>query len=158
MNTKGKAATSCRRCAVLASEGLARAHLRSADAFTLIEVMIACGIFFMATLAILALVSSTLKNARGLQRIEVDAGMAAAQVYQTLKTNREPEISLSGDFGDSYPEYSWTADSSEYATNGLLKVDIIVYRRGLNHPSDTMSILVWAPDAKSRAFGSPGRP
>ena len=131
---------------------------RRAAAFTLIEVMIACGIFFMATLAILALVSSTLKNARGLQRIEVDAGMAAAQVYQTLKTNREPEISLSGDFGDSYPDYSWTADSSEYATNGLLQVDIVVSRRGLQRPADTLTILVWAPDAKSRAFGAPGRP
>src|SRR5215475_11772459 len=57
-------------------------------AFSLIEVMIACGIFFMATFAILALVSTTLRNARGLQRGDIDAGMAAAQVYQLLKTNK----------------------------------------------------------------------
>jgi len=80
-------------------------------AFTLLEVMIACGIFFMATFAILGLVSNTLRNARRLQRIEVDAGMAAAQVYQIMRTNRQAEVSLSGDFGDSYPDYSWTADS-----------------------------------------------
>src|SRR5207342_1412722 len=42
-------------------------------AFSLIEVMIACGIFFMATFAILALVSTTLRNARALQRGDVDA-------------------------------------------------------------------------------------
>src|SRR5215467_4098981 len=66
--------------------GLNRWH-----AFSLIEVMIACGIFFMATFAILALVSTTLRNARALQRGDVDAGMAAAQIYQTLRTNRQTE-------------------------------------------------------------------
>jgi Tfp pilus assembly protein PilV len=125
-------------------------------AFTLLEVMIACGIFFMATFAILGLVSNTLRNARSLQRIEVDSGMAAAQVYQIMKTNRQAEVSLSGDFGDSYPDYSWTADSQQFDTNGLLQVDIIVNRRGLNKPFDTLSILVFSPDAKS-TFGSPGR-
>jgi len=125
-------------------------------AFTLLEVMIACGIFFMATFAILGLVSNTLRNARSLQRIQVDAGMAAAQVYQIMKTNRQAEVSLSGDFGDSYPDYSWTADSQQFDTNGLLQVDIIVNRRGLNKVFDTMSILVFSPDAKS-TFGSPGR-
>ena len=130
----------------------ARSH-----AFTLLEVMIACGIFFMATFAILGLVSNTLRNARSLQRIQVDAGMAAAQVYQIMKTNRQAEVSLSGDFGDSYPDYSWTADSQQFDTNGLLQVDIIVNRRGLNKPADILSILVFSPDAKSAAFGSPGR-
>ncbi len=123
-------------------------------AFTLLEVMIACGIFFMATFAILALVSNTLSNARRLQRIDVDAGMAAAQVYQIMKTNRQAEVSLSGDFGDSFPDYSWTADSQQFDTNGLLQVDIVVTRRGLNKAFDTLSILVFSPDAKS-TFGSP---
>jgi hypothetical protein len=116
--------------------------------------MVACGIFFLATFAILALVSSTLRNARNLQRIEVDAGMAAAQVYQTMKTNRQAEVSLSGDFGDSYPQYSWEAESQQYDTNGLLQVDIVVSRRGLQKPVDTLTILVFSPDAKS-SFGSP---
>ena len=83
--------------------------------------------------------------------------MAAAQVYQIMKTNRQAEVSLSGDFGDSFPDYSWTADSQQFDTNGLLQVDIIVNRRGLNKPFDTLSILVFSPDAKSTAFGSPGR-
>src|SRR5579859_7712152 len=94
--------------------------------FTLIEVMIACGIFFMATFAILALVSTTLRNARALQRGDVDAGMAAAQVYQTLKTNRQAEISGSGNFGENYPDYTYDFSSEQAETNGLLKVDIAV--------------------------------
>ena len=45
--------------------------------------MIACGIFFIAVFAILALVSNTLRNARVLRHIEVDAGMAAAELFKT---------------------------------------------------------------------------
>jgi len=82
-------------------------------AFSLIEVMIACGIFFMATFAILALVSTTLRNARGLQRGDVDAVMAAAQVYETLKTNRQAEVSGSGNFGENYPDYSYEFASQQ---------------------------------------------
>jgi len=127
---------------------------RPRHAFSLIEVMIACGIFFMATFAILALVSTTLRNARALQRGDVDAGMAAAQIYQTLKTNRQTEVSGSGNFGDAYPDYSYEFASQQYASNGLLQVDIVVNRRGLRKPVDTLSIWVFNPDAKS-GFGGP---
>ncbi len=125
-----------------------------ACAFTLLEVMIACGIFFMATFAILALVASNLRNARALQRGDVDAGMAAAQIYQVLKTNRQTEISGSGDFGQAYPDFSYEFESGEYMTNGLLQVQIVVRRRGLHKPADTMTIWVYSPDAKS----GPGQP
>ncbi|HEY5913005.1 MAG TPA: hypothetical protein VJA21_20635 [Verrucomicrobiae bacterium] len=125
-------------------------------AFTLIEVMIACGIFFMATFAILALVSQTLRNARALQRGDVDAGMAAAQVYETLKTNRLENGSMSGDFGEIYRDFSWDAnwdvDWDGGATNNLLKVDIVVRRRDLHKPYDHMTIWVYAPNARS-GFG-----
>ena len=134
----------------LASNFVARREL----AFTLIEVMIACGIFFMATFAILGLVTTTLRNARALQRGDVDAGMAAAQIYQTLKTNRLAELSGSGDFGDSYPDYKFEYQSQQYQSNGLLQVDIMVTRRGLTKPVDTLTIWVYNPDAKS-GFGQP---
>lgn len=127
---------------------------RRKPAFTLIEVMIACGIFFMATFAILGLVTTTLRNARALQRGDVDAGMAAAQIYQTLKTNRHTELSGSGDFGDAYPDYKFEYQSQQYQSNGLLQVDIIVTRRGLTKPADTLTIWVYNPDAKS-GFGQP---
>jgi Tfp pilus assembly protein PilV len=117
--------------------------------FSLIEVMIACGIFFMATFAILALVSTTLRNARALQRGDVDAGMAAAQVYELMKTNRQTEVSGSGNFGENYPDYTFQFASQQYQSNGLLQVDIVVNRRGLRKPADTMTIWVYSPDAKS---------
>ncbi len=120
--------------------------------FTLLEVMIACGIFFMATFAILALVSQTLRNARALQRGDVDVGMAASQVYETLRTNRLESGTASGDFGETYRDYSWDAtwdlDWDGGATNNLLKVDIVVKRRDLRKPVDATTIWVYAPMAR----------
>ena len=114
--------------------------------------MVACGIFFTAVFAILALVSSTLRNARALRRIEVDAGMVAAQV---CKTNKLYEGVESGDFGNLYPDHSWETYTSEVATNHLFQVDITVRRRGLAEPLDTMTILVYAPESPTRGFGRP---
>ena len=112
--------------------------------------MIACGIFFMCTFAILALVAGTLRNARALQRGDVDAGMAASQIFELLKTNKQPDLSGSGDFGDAYPDFSYEFQSGEYATNGLLQVDIVVNRRGAQQPFDKLTIWVYNPDARYR--------
>jgi hypothetical protein len=119
-------------------------------AFSLLEVMIALGIFFMAVFAILALVSNTLRNARALQRIEIDAGMVAAEI---TKTNRFTEGTESGDFGDHYEEYSYNYTTYEAATNGLWRADIVLSRSGLGQPSDTMSILLFSPESSSGPFG-----
>jgi hypothetical protein len=120
--------------------------------------MVACGIFFMATFAILALVSGTLRNARALQRGEVDAGMAAAQAYEQLRTNRAEAGSMTGNFGETYRDFSWSAnwdlDYEGGATNRFLKVEIVVTRRGLHKPLDHMVIWVFSPNAKP-SLGSP---
>ena len=129
--------------------GLRPPRLRFREGLSLIEVMIAAGLFFMATFTILLLVSATLRNARALQRTEVDAGMAASQVYQLLKTNRQIEVSGSGDFGGTYPDYSFEFASHEYQSNGLLRVKIVVKRRGSVSPVDTATIWVYDPDAKT---------
>ncbi len=75
--------------------------------------------------------------------------MAASQVSQLLKTNRQIEVSGSGDFGQAYPDYSFEFESGEYRSNGLLRVKIVVKRRGSISPVDTATIWVYDPDAKS---------
>jgi Tfp pilus assembly protein PilV len=120
-------------------------------AFSLVEVMIACGIFFMAIFSILALISGVLRNARSLRRVELDAGMVAAQVSNT---NKLTEGTQSGDFANLYPGYSWEADQYEVATNGLWQVDIVVRRQGLPQPVDVMSIWLYRPQSQS-GFGRP---
>jgi hypothetical protein len=129
-----------------------RNHRIQTIAFTLLEVMIATGIFFIAVFAILGLVSNCLRNARALRHIEVDAGMVAAQLY---KTNRLSEGVLSGDFGDTYHDYSWETQTQEAATNGLYQVDIVVRKRGLENPVDTMSVWIYSPESISSLNRSP---
>ena len=119
-----------------------------AVAFTLLEVMIACGIFFMCIFAVLMLVSNSLRNARILRQMDVDAGSVAAQL---VKTNRLTEGITSGDLDDvGYPDYSYEADAEEARTNGLWQVDIQVRRRGRSEPVDRMSIWVYSPETKKR--------
>src|SRR5258706_3960898 len=109
--------------------------------FTLIEVMIALGIFFMAAFSILALVSTTLRSARRLQDSQVDASMLAAQV---MLTNRLYEGTESGDFGDAYPDYSYEQINTP-VTNGLWQVDFLVHHRGTE---SKMSNFVFSPDSQ----------
>lgn len=130
---------------------LRRASRRSGSGFSLLEVMIACGVFFMAVFAILAMVSGVLRNARSLRRVELDAGMVAAQASNT---NRLTEGTESGDFGKLYPDYKWETDTYEAETNGLWQVDIKVYRRGLAQPVDQMSIYLYRPESP-QGFGRP---
>lgn len=120
---------------------------RSRSAFSLLEVMIAGAVFFMAIFAILAMVANVLRNARSLRRAELDAGMVAAQVGNT---NKLYEGVQSGDFGNLYPGYSWEAETLEAATNGLFQVDIVVRLRGVQQPVDSMSIFLFRPESPKR--------
>lgn len=114
------------------------------QAFSLLEVMIACLIFFMAIFAILAMVSNSLRHARRLSRTEIDAGVVAAQLY---KTNRLTEGTDSGDFGDVLRDYTWETRSFEAYTNGLWQVDVTVLRRGSRQPVDQMSVWIFSPES-----------
>jgi len=64
---------------------IGRRRGREQRAFSLLEVMIAIGIFFMAAFAILGLVSSSLEYARRLQRPMVEAGAVAGELSLTNK-------------------------------------------------------------------------
>jgi hypothetical protein len=115
-------------------------------AFTLMEVMIACGIFFMSVFVILALVSQSLANARRLQRPVVDAAMIASELSLT---NQIVEENQSGDFGDAYPGYAWTADITEVQTNKLFQVDYVVQRSDNREIMQKMSVLFFRPQSPS---------
>jgi Tfp pilus assembly protein PilV len=112
-------------------------------AFSLMEVMIAMGIFFMSVFVILSLVSSSLQNARRLQRPMVDAAMIASELSLT---NKLVEMSQSGDFGKAYPGYTWTADINEVMTNKLFQVDYQVFN-DRKAPVQKMSVLFFRPQS-----------
>ena len=115
-------------------------------AFTLLEVMIAMGIFFVTVFSILDLVAANLRYARRLQQVRVDCGLVIADLYQT---NKLEEGTDEGDFGDLYPGYHWQQfiehDDAD-GTNGFFRVQYI-----LIHPDNTaetnLSALMWKPDS-----------
>jgi hypothetical protein len=59
---------------------------------------------------------------------------------------------MSGDFDDVLNDYSWTADTYQFATNGLLQADIMLHHHGRHEPADAISILVYDPNFQSTPF------
>jgi Tfp pilus assembly protein PilE len=96
-------------------------------AFTLLEVMIAIAILFLGTFAILDLISSSLANARRLQRPLVDASAIASQL---AATNILVEGFYSGNLGDAlgkaYNGYKWSEEIREVQSNKLFQADITI--------------------------------
>ncbi len=115
----------------------------SARAFTLIEVMVAVTIFFMAMFAILGVMSSGIHAATILRGSGPTAGMVAGQYYVT---NLIEEGSDSGDFSDiaGYEGYRWVSDAEEI-TNGLFQVRIVVADPH-GHESSMLEGLFYKPE------------
>jgi prepilin-type N-terminal cleavage/methylation domain-containing protein len=114
-------------------------------AFTLLEVMIAMAIFFVAMFAILQLVGQNLRAARVLNQNFPDAGLLAAQLSLT---NRLEEGTETGDFGNDFPGFTWTRDAAlhPYDTNGVFfEVNWFVFRDGQR--ISTLSTLMYKPQS-----------
>jgi uncharacterized protein (TIGR02598 family) len=133
----------------------------STAGFSLVEVMVALAIFFMAVFTILGLLSTVLSNARALQnRKPADAGMVAA--YLLSVTNQLTEGLQSGtfedlgDFGGNYRDYEWTFDAREVETNGLWQVDCIVQRRPSGQLESKLSFFVYSPQSRGSMSGAMG--
>jgi len=127
------------------AHSLARSHGRSprpVTALSLIEVMVAMGIFFMVVFAILGMVSNTLRNARALQGTQGDAPIGALAAFLTC-SNRLDEGTYSGDFGDLFPDYEYDYEVIPI-TNGLVRVDLMVRGGTGRRPEESsMSILLF---------------
>jgi Tfp pilus assembly protein PilV len=123
-----------------------RVESRKLRAFTLLEVMIAVAIFFMATFSILALVTQCLRSAHSLHQNAPTPGMVAAEL---ALTNKLEEGFDSGDFEDLaagvYPDYTWERETLFYASNGMFQINIGVFRNGALESS--MSTLLYRPES-----------
>ena len=117
-------------------------------AFSLLEVMIAIGIFFIASFSILSLVSSTLGNARRLQRPQVDAGPVLATYAATNILVEGTYYGSLGDIlGDAYRNYNWTAQIVEVSTNKLFSVECAVQERGRREYISDLTTLLYRPQS-----------
>lgn len=121
---------------------------RRRRAFTLLEVMIAIGVFFLAVFSILGLVSNSLANARRLHRPQVDASAVLAMY---ASTNILVEGTYTGDLsellGKAYRDYSWTAQITEVATNRLFEVECAVKEDGHDDVISDLSTLLYRPQS-----------
>jgi len=120
-------------------------HRSGPVAFTLIEVMIAITIFFMAMFTILGVVSAGLHAASILRSNGPTAGMVAAQLSLT---NKLEEGSDSGTFGEIYEGYRWNSVTTEAATNGLFQVEFLVSNPE-GRPESTLTVFFYRPDSIS---------
>lgn len=123
-------------------------------AFSLLEVMIAIMVFFMAIFAILELTSRNLKMARSLQQTLIDPGAVAAMISLT---NTLEEVTESGDLGPEHPEVQYTWTATEAGTNGLFKVNIVVSQPVNGRMLETpLEIFLFRPQGAPQAGATTG--
>lgn len=136
---------------------------RRAVAFTLLEVIVACAIFFMCAFAVLQLVTRGLSAARSIQQREPDVG----SIYALISTNKVFDVgSFSGDFEELfpgvYPGYQWNCEITQPfgETNPLYAVSItIIGKTGKRKTSEsTATTLVWSSQPNPNALKFGGRP
>ncbi len=132
----------------------------SDSAFSLLEVMIALGIFFIAIFAILDLTSRNLRAARSLQPLNVDASSLAGELSLTNRLEEGPLPSdLISQFEDLYPGYTCHGEIYEVFTNGLFQVDFeVVGVKERTVVASTMSILLYRPASSGLMRPGGGRP
>jgi hypothetical protein len=122
---------------------------RPSPAFTLLEVIIACAVFFMVAFAVLGVVAQSLAAARKLEQRDPDPALAATL---PAVTNILVEGVESGDFEQEYPGlfpgWHWTREITEVWSNRLFQVDIAVTRSGREGTvARTLSIQLFKPQS-----------
>ena len=131
---------------------------KNTHAFTILEVMIALAIFFACTFGILALVSQSLRQARGLRPINMDARSAIALLSLTNMLEEgpiPPEVVAA--FQQENPDFALMGEIRQVDTNGLFQVDFVVdsVSSGYERSAITMnsSVLLFRPRSKQTRIG-----
>ena len=116
----------------------------------MLEVIIACAIFFMVAFSLLQMVTSSLIAAKSLQIRHPDPGIVLAALSLT---NAFEEGSIAGDYDEiapgTYPSYRWEAFIEEIGSNGLFKVEVLTYND--KKPGESPAAITgvfWRPNSK----------
>jgi prepilin-type N-terminal cleavage/methylation domain-containing protein len=120
------------------------------NAFTLMEVMIAIGVFCIGVFAILDVVASVLHGARLLDKPMVDAGCLAGNVALTnsLVEVQDQSGDLSEFLGDQYKNYPYIYSITEVQSNHLYQVDMVLQSDAPGHPViSKMTMLLFRPQS-----------
>jgi Tfp pilus assembly protein PilV len=138
-------------------------NVRERSAFTILEVMIALAIFFACTFGILALVSQSLRQARALRPINMDARSAIAMISLTNRLEEGPiPAEVIAAFQQENPDFALMGEIRQVDTNGLFQVDFVVnsVNSGYERSAITMnsSVLLFRPYSQQTRLGPTIRP
>lgn len=104
-----------------------------ARGFTLLEVMVAVAVISIVLVSILKLQGQTIRMNETVRFYALAPMLAGARLTDLLLKPENAEGSLSGDFGEDYPGYTWTAEVEKLtievinsASLELKKIDIVV--------------------------------
>ena len=116
-------------------------------AFTLIEVMIAIGVFCIGVFAILGLVANIMHGARLMDKPMVDPGCVASEIAQT---NVLIEVAGDGDLseflGKPYQGYEYDYAITEALSNKLFAVGLNLHGNTPGKPViSKMTVLLYRP-------------
>lgn len=125
--------------------------------FSLLEVMIAIGIFFTSVFLILELTSQHLRTARIMQTMDVDRSSLPALLSMTNFLEIGPlPIDIKMAYEDSHPGVTVDGMIEEAATNGLFRVDYTIHWLAENNMRKTRnSILLWRPNMANNRSNPP---
>jgi hypothetical protein len=119
------------------------------SAFSLLEVMVAIAIFFVAAFAILGLVSTSLDSVRRIERPSVDASPVLARY---AATNSLVEGVYQGSLGDpellgkDYRDYNFAVGIEEIRSNHLYSVHcVITSAAGKRQVVSDMTTILYRP-------------
>ena len=132
-------------------------------AFTILEVMIALAIFFACTFGILALVSQSLRQARALRPINMDARSAMALLSLTNQLAEGPiPLEIVEAFQRENPDFALMGEIRQVGTNGLFQVDFVVGNTSSGYERSAVtvnsSVLLFRPRSQQTGLGPTIRP
>ncbi len=128
------------------------------SAFTLLEVIVACSLFFMVAFAVLEIVTIGLVAAKKLQRREPHFEFI---ISPHILTNQLIEGNYSGSFEeilpDLYPGFSWEYEILEVGSNGFFRIDYAIYDNTAGAKPRTVTTFLHKPASQPGSATQPRR-
>lgn len=94
--------------------------------FSLLELVLAMGIFSMSVLACMELYSVSLQSAGDSVEYTQAVYLAQGLMEETMAESFLIATTDSGDFGDHYPKHSWSMEIKDTEQSGLMEINLIV--------------------------------
>lgn len=126
--------------------------------FTLLEVIVSLAVLSIGLVAVLEAYSAAARVSLQDEFLTTATFLAAGKMEEVLK---EPYISTAsdeGDFGEEFPEYTWSVETTESDMEGLLVLKVTVEWEGPTGPDHlelTSAVVSRQPTETGAAGGMP---